>query len=96
MSITKRLKSLNLKPDTLVTLTYSEDFGDYLSEVISDNFYDVGLIEYSTEKYDHKRGFCTLTAQVQIAAANIISEAPFLSGWSASVPTENGILMFDA
>tara|TARA_R110000744_G_scaffold379024_1_gene496158 strand:- start:1766 stop:2239 length:474 start_codon:yes stop_codon:yes gene_type:complete len=157
MSITKRLKSLNLKPDTLVTLTYSEgvdvfvhnesevetamaetnvigtfselvatpqlqvatqfganvleslrseghlenygrdgDFGGYLSEVISDNFYDVGLIEYSTEKYDHKRGFCTLTAQVQIAAANIISEAPFLSGWSASVPTENGILMFDA
>ena len=25
------------------------------------------LIEYSTEKYDHKRGFCTtLTAQVEV------------------------------
>ena len=157
MSITKRLQGLNLEPDTMVTLTYSEgvdvfvhnetevetamaetdvintfseliatpglrvstqyggdvlerlreddllddysrdgDFGSYLSEVISDNFYDVDMIEYSTEKYDHKRGFCTLTAQVQIPADNIIAKAPFLSGWTASVNTSDGTLSFEA
>jgi hypothetical protein len=157
MSITNTLKTLNLEPDSLVTLTYSEgtdvfvhnetevetalaetdvvstfseliatpglnvttayggnvlqslrsdghlddydrdgDFGSYLSEVISDNFYDLDLIEHSTEKYDHKRGFCTLTAEVQIPVAQIISETPFLTGWRASVPTKDGTLMFDA
>ena len=72
------------------------DFSSYLSEVISDNFYDVGFIEYSTEKYDHKRGFCTLTAQVQVPADNIILAAPFLSGWTASVKTPDGTLSFEA
>ena len=157
MSITQRLQSLNLKPDTLVTLTYSEgadvfvhnetevetamaetdvintfseliatpklrvttqyggnvlehlrqedllddykhggDFGAYLNDVITDNFYDVELIEHSTEKYDHKRGFCTLTAQVQIPVENIIAEAPILNGWTASVQTDDGTLTFDA
>ena len=72
------------------------DFGGYLSEIITDNFYDLDFIEHSTERYDHKRGFCTLTAEVQIPAAQIISESPFLSGWRAAVSTENGTLMFDA
>ena len=133
MSITQTLKNLNLEPDSLVTLTYSEgtdvfvhneteietalaetdvvstfseliatprltvttpyggnvleslreegyldeydrdgDFGGYLNEVITDNFYDLELIEHSTEKYDHKRGFCTLTAEVQIPVSQII------------------------
>ena len=157
MSITQRLKGLNLEPDTMVTLTYSEgvdvfvhnetevetamaetdvistfseliatpglqvstqyggnvldrfreddlldnysrdgDFGSYLSDVINENFYDVDMIEYSTEKYDHKRGFCTLTAQVQISADNIIAKAPFLAGWTASVNTPDGTLSFEA
>ena len=157
MSIITKLQSLNLEPNTMVTLTYSEgvdvfvhnetevetamaetdvistfseliatpklqvstqyggnvleslreheflndytrdgDFSSYLSEIISDNFYDVDCIEYSTEKYDHKRGFCTLTAQVQIPADNIIAQTPFLSGWTASVATSNGTLIFDA
>ena len=157
MSIITKLQSLNLEPDAMVTLTYSEgvdvfvhnetevetamaetdvistfseliatpklqvstqyggnvldrlredeflndysrdgDFSSYLSEVISDNFYDVDFIEYSTEKYDHKRGFCTLTAQVQVPVDNIIEHSPFLSGWTASVNTSNGTLSFEA
>tara|TARA_R110000787_G_scaffold262071_2_gene367403 strand:- start:5 stop:478 length:474 start_codon:yes stop_codon:yes gene_type:complete len=157
MSIIKKLQSLNLEPETMVTLAYSEgvdvfvhnetevetamaetdvistfseliatpklrvstrfggnvlerlrednllddynrdgDFGTYLSDVISDNFYDIDFIEYSTEKYDHKRGFCTLSAKVQIPASEIISLNPFLSGWNISVQTENGTLTFDA
>jgi|TARA_R110001583_G_scaffold45141_6_gene142567 hypothetical protein len=157
MSITQTLINLNLEPDSLVTLVYSEgadvfvhnetevetamaetdvistfseliaipglhvstqfggnvldrlreddllddydrdgDFGAYLNDVISDNFYDLELIEHTTEKYDHKRGFCTLTAEVQIPVSQIISEMPYLSGWRASVPTKDGTLMFDA
>jgi len=153
MSITNTLKSLNLEPDSLVTLTYSEgtdvfvhnetevetalaetdvvntfseliatpglnvttayggnvlqalrddghledydrdgDFGGYLSEVISDNFYDLELIEYSTEKYDHKRGFCTLSTEVEIPYSNLISAQPCLIGWDVVVETPLGTL----
>ena len=42
------------------------EFEEYLADTITENFYDVELIEYSTEKYDHKRGFTTLTAEVEI------------------------------
>ena len=157
MSIIKKLQSLNLEPDTMVTLTYFDgadvfvhnetevetamaetdvinvfseliatpklhvstqyggnilerlredsflddyerggDFGAYISEVISDNFYDMDFIEYSTEKYDHKRGFCTLSTEVQALASDIISLNPFLSGWKVSVQTKNGTLTLDA
>ena len=72
------------------------DFGAYLNDVISDNFYDVDMIEYSTERYDHKRGFCTLRAQVQVSAGDLIKLNPYLNGWTASVKTENGTLTFDA
>ena len=47
-------------------------FEEYLAETLSENFYDTDLIEYSTEKYDHKRGFTTLTAQVDIPVSNFI------------------------
>ena len=71
-------------------------FEDYIAETLSDNFYDTELIEYSTEKYDHKRGFCTLTAQVEVPYANLVEVDPFISGWNVSVETENGTLSFDA
>ncbi len=158
MSFIKRLQTLNLDSDALVTLTYEEGadvfhfneteietaisetsvinefaslvansrlnasnrwcgnvlehlrdneylsdyergtyaFEDYISETIAENFYDVELVEYSTEKYDHKRGFTTLTAQVQVPVSNLIQESPFLSGWTVSVETDNGTLTFDA
>ncbi len=70
-------------------------FSDYLTETIADNFYDIDLIEHSTEKYDHKRGFCTLTAKVQVDVDNLISSSPFLSGWTASVKTAAGTLVME-
>ena len=74
----------------------SYEFEEFLSNTIAENFYDVELIEYSTEKYDHKRGFTTLTAEVQVPYQNLIAESPFLAGWSISVETDNGTLTFDA
>ena len=64
--------------------------------MITENFYDMDFVEHSTEKYDHKRGFCTLTAQVEVPLANFVEVNPFVSGWKVSVETENGTLSFDA
>ena len=74
----------------------SFEFEDYLADTITENFYDVELIEYSTEKYDHKRGFTTLSAEVEIPYDNFMKIKPFISGWSISVETDNGTLTFDA
>tara|TARA_Y100000593_G_scaffold92053_1_gene182523 strand:- start:107 stop:583 length:477 start_codon:yes stop_codon:yes gene_type:complete len=71
-------------------------FEEYLAETLSENFYDTDLIEYSTEKYDHKRGFTTLTATVDIPVSNFIEVDPFVAGWKVSVETDNGTLLFDA
>ena len=71
-------------------------FEDFLAETLTENFYDTELIEYSTEKYDHKRGFCTLTAQVEVPFANFVEVSPFVAGWKVSVETDNGTLTFDA
>ena len=74
----------------------SFEFEDYLADTITENFYDVELIEYSTEKYDHKSGFTTLSAEVEIPYDNFMKIKPFISGWSISVETDNGTLTFDA
>ena len=158
MSVVKRLKSLNLPEDAMITLTFEEgtdvfvhnesevedamnetsvinefaalianskldarnrwsgnvlehlrtqdflddyergsfSFEEYLAETLSENFYDTDLIEYSTEKYDHKRGFTTLTAQVDVPVSNFVEVNPFIAGWQVSVETNNGTLTFDA
>ena len=158
MSVVKRLQSLNLSEDALITLTYEEgtdvfvhnetevedalhntsviseyaaliahskldarhrwsgnvlehlradnylddyergefQFEEYLADTLSENFYDHELIEYSTEKYDYKRGFTTLTAAVEVPVSNFIEVDPFVAGWTISVETENGTLSFDA
>ena len=71
----------------------SFSFSEYIAEAISDNFYDVELIEYTTEKYDHKRGFTTLSAEVQVTLENFMNTQPFLSGWEVSVKTDKGTLI---
>lgn len=74
-----------------------DSFAEYLAEVLTENFYDLELIEYSTEKYDYKRGFTTLTAEVEIPYANFVEVNPWgISGWKVSVKTDNGTLTFDA
>ena len=66
----------------------SGSFEDYVSEAITDNFYDVDLIDYSTEKYDHKRGACTLAVEAYTTVENLLKIRPNLFGWSAKI--ENG------
>jgi len=70
----------------------SDSFSDYITDLIKVNFYDSDIIEYSTEAYDYKRGFTTLTANFRATVKDITDNPPDLSGWEVSVETELGIL----
>ena len=70
-------------------------FAEYLSETISNNFYDIDLIDCSTEKYDHKRGFTTLSAEVQCTLENMLDSRPTLLGWDVTIRTAAGSLTLD-
>ena len=67
-------------------------FSDYISDTISENFYDFEFIETSTEKYDHKRGFCTLSAEVEVPYGNLVESQPDIFGWDVVVETPLGTL----
>lgn len=70
----------------------SFDFESYLTDTVKENFYDIEVIDHSTEKYDHKRGFTTLTATVKVPVENFVEVDPMIAGWSVSVDTEDGTL----
>jgi len=68
-------------------------FEEYLAEMLNDNFYDQEFIDHSTEKYDYKRGYTTLSTDVQVQLGNLLENAFWLSsGWDVSVKTDDGTL----
>jgi len=69
-----------------------DTFSDFVSSVMHENFYDFDFIETSIEKYDHKRGFCTLSAEVEVPFNNLIKTQPNLTGWDIVVETPLGSL----
>jgi|TARA_R110001583_G_scaffold19384_3_gene75849 hypothetical protein len=72
------------------------EFTDYVSEVLTENFYDQDFVDSSVRAYDYKRGECTLSTQVLTTVGEILSEEYIsLSPWTVSVPTENGTLTFN-
>ena len=73
----------------------SESFTEFVAETIGENFYDQEFVEHSTERYDHKRGFCTLSAEFEVELKHFLDTQPFVYGWQVSVPTENGTLTLD-
>ena len=73
-----------------------ETFEEYLTETLNQNFYEQEFIEHSTEKYDYKRGFTTLSADIQVQLGNLLENAYWISsGWDISIKTEDGILTLD-
>ena len=71
-------------------------FEEYLATIITENFYDQEFVEYSTEKYDHKRGFTTLSVDVEASLGDLLEHATWISSnWSVSVKTDNGTLTLD-
>jgi len=69
-----------------------EAFTEFVSEVIESEHWNFGWIEHSTEKYDHKRGYTELSAEFDIALADLKDNPSPLSGWKTSVQTPNGYL----
>jgi len=63
-------------------------FEEYLAEIMHDNFYDLELVDSTIEKYDHKRGACTLAVEAYTTVENLLKVRPNLFGWSAKI--ENG------
>ena len=76
--------------------TLSPGISEFVDDVIRENYYDLDLIEHSTEAYDYKRGFCTLTADVVVSAQNLMNSSADLTGWTVSFKTDGGVLSFDA
>ena len=69
-----------------------EAFTDFVAEVIEENHWNYGWIDHSTEKYDHKRGYTSLSAEFDIPVEQLRREVHPLSGWTVSVQTPNGYL----
>lgn len=66
----------------------SYDFNNHCVEKIKENPYDFcDFIDFSTEQYDHKRGYTTLTARLYTTVDDLKSasegQIAALSGWSA-------------
>ena len=59
-----------------------------IMSVMHDNFYDLELVNSTIEKYDHKRGACTLAVEAYTTVENLLKVRPNLFGWSAKI--ENG------
>ena len=79
----------------------SYDFEGYCTETVAENFYDYDdYISTSIEQYDHKRGFCTVTATVTTTVQNIIDSAEpgddlAVGGWKASFDSPSGSMTID-
>jgi len=68
-------------------------FQEFVSDVIAENFWDMGFIERSTERYDYKRGFFNLEASVKTTVGDVLSTPEYVfNGWSTSVRTDLGVL----
>ena len=61
-----------------------------ISEYINDNFYDQELIEKEVERYDHKRGYITLTTTLKTTVGDIVENNVYCTGWNVTVPLHGG------
>lgn len=68
---------------------------DDIYDAIRDNFWDQEYIESNVKKYDHKRGYCDLTATVVLSVEELLKVQPELYGWKIEVETENGLLTIE-
>lgn len=73
-------------------------FEEFVTEALVNNFYDADLISESTERFDHKRGFTTLTARVTALVEDMKNNSArfeqVFSGWTAEVQNQDGKLTF--
>jgi len=71
----------------------SDGFEDFVSEVVAKNWQEYDWIETSTEKYDHKRGFTTVSTFLETTVGVVSEMADFeLAGWNIQVDHPLGSL----
>ena len=70
-------------------------FSNYIAEVIRDSHWDHEWVEASTERYDYKRGHCTVSARVKIPVKQLIENEGVAAGWNVAVKTGDGTLFVD-
>ena len=76
--------------ETIEKEYYDDDLHEALCEAINDNFWDQESVEKEVERYDHKRGFITLSATLQTTVGAILEHKPYMTGWEVSVPLHGG------
>jgi hypothetical protein len=62
---------------------------------IKNNFFDQEYIESSVKRYDHKRGYCTLTATLEVTYEELKKAEPYLRGWDIQVEVESGTMTIE-
>ena len=88
----------DLKNESLLATDISEkeDLKQIIQETISETFFEYNWVTYSTEHYDYKRGFTTVSATVKV---NLLDLKDFteedLAGWRIEVPTDNGTVILN-
>ena len=71
----------------------SDEFEEYVTEVIGENWQEYGWIEVSTERYDYKRGYTEVSAVLETTAGKIFEMADFeLAGWDIETDHPLGVL----
>jgi len=69
---------------------------DELTDLMTDNVYEIAFIEPSVRRYDYKRGHCTLSSTIESTIGELLEVQPNLSGWSLEVETAGGTLTIEA
>jgi ribosome modulation factor len=66
---------------------------DLIKNIISEFWNECDWLSFSTEEYDHKRGYATCIAEVMVPYNDVVkAEDWMLTGWRALVHTELGTL----
>lgn len=68
----------------------SSEVGEAIAEFVNENFYDQEFIETDVERYDHKRGYITLTATLKATVGAIVENNVYCGSWKVSVPFQGG------
>tara|TARA_R110002126_G_scaffold131736_1_gene275640 strand:- start:32 stop:499 length:468 start_codon:yes stop_codon:yes gene_type:complete len=69
-----------------------ENFTDFVSEVITEEFWNFDWLENATERYDHKRGWTDISMELSIPLGDLKDQDFVLSNWTPKVQTPNGYL----
>ena len=78
---------------TAVGDTIEEINTNLITEIIQEYWNECDWLEFSTEKYDHKRGYATLSTEVMVPYSEVVNaEDWMLTGWTAVVKTDLGTL----